>query len=116
VKTSSDEAWSSFKWNQLSNNHLLPGNSEIEKRIKAARIGDEIHLKGQLVNYSINHGPKRQSSVTREDKENGACEIIYVNDFQILNRHNALWINLARIGKWLSVISGLALLFSLKST
>ncbi len=113
VKTSSNEAWSSFKWDQLSNNHLLPENSEIEARIKTAHIGDEIHLKGQLVNYSINHGPKRQSSITRDDRENGACEIIYVNQFQILNRHNALWIGLARIGKWLSVIFGLGLLFLL---
>jgi hypothetical protein len=112
VKTSSSEAWSSFKWNQLSNNHLLPENSDIETKIKAARIGDEIHLKGKLVNYSINHGPQRQSSTTRTDRENGACEIIYVNEFQILNRHNALWISLSRIGKWLSVIFGLGLLFS----
>jgi hypothetical protein len=64
------------------------------------------------VNYSINHGAKRQSSITRTDRENGACEIIYVNEFQILNRHNALWINLSRIGKWLSVLFGLGLLFS----
>jgi len=113
VKTSSDEAWTSFRWDQLSNNHLLPENSEIEAKIKAAHIGDEIHLKGQLVNYSINHGAKRRSSITRDDKENGACEIIYVNEFQILNRHNALWITLVRIGKWLSIVFGLGLLFSL---
>jgi hypothetical protein len=112
VKTSSDEAWSSFKWDQLSNNHLLPKTSEIEAKLKAAHIGDEIHLKGQLVNYSTNQGPKRQSSITRNDRENGACEIIYVNQFQILNRHNAVWIGLARIGKGLSVIFGLGLLFS----
>lgn len=116
VKTSSSEAWSSFKLDQLSNNHLLPGDRVIEARIKAAHIGDEIHLKGQLVNYSINHGPKRRTSITRNDTENGACEIIYVNDFQILNRHNALWITFARIGKWLSVIFILGLLFSMKST
>jgi hypothetical protein len=116
VKTSSSEAWSTFKLDQLSNNHLLPGNSGIESEIKSARIGDEIHLKGQLVNYSINHGPQRRTSIKRDDKENGACEIIYVNDFQIVNRHNAFWIMLARIGKWLSVIFVLGFLYSLKST
>jgi hypothetical protein len=107
VKTSSSEAWSSFKWEQLSNNHLLPGNSDIESRIKSAHIGDEIHLKGQLVNYSINRGPQRISSTNRTDRENGACE----NEFKILSRHNALWIGLARIGKWLSIIFGLGFLF-----
>jgi hypothetical protein len=112
VKTSSDEAWSSFRWDQLSNNHLLPGNADIERKIKATHIGDEIHLKGQLVNYSINHGPQRRSSITRTDRENGACEIIYVNELQIINRHNVLWTTLSGIGKWLSIITALALLFS----
>jgi hypothetical protein len=112
VKTSSDEAWSSFKWDQLSNNHLLPQNSEVEKRVKGAHIGDEIYLKGELVNYSINHGPQRRSSTVRTDRENGACEIIYVNEFKILTRHNVLWITLARIGKWLSIIFGLGVLLS----
>jgi hypothetical protein len=112
VKTSSSEAWSTFRLDQLSNNHLLPGNREIETKINSAHIGDEIHLKGQLVNYSINHGPQRRSSTTRDDKENGACEIIYVNQFQILSRHNALWITLARTAKWLTIIFGLGILFA----
>lgn len=112
VQTSSSEAWSTFKLDQLSNNHLLPMNFDIESDMKAAHIGDEIHLKGQLVNYSINHGPKRRSSITRDDKENGACEIIYVNEFKILNRHNVLWITLGRIGKWLTIMFGLGSVFS----
>ena len=90
----------------------MPGNSGVEANIKDAHIGDEIHLKGQLVNYSINHGPKRRTSITRDDKENGACEIIYVNELQILKRHNALWIILARAGKWLSIIFAFGVLFS----
>ena len=113
VQTSSSEAWSTFKLDQLSNNHLLPGNSDIESKIKSAHIGDEIYLKGQLVNYSINHGPQRRTSITRDDKENGACEIIYVNEFQILNRHNAFWIGLAFIGKWSSIIVSLGFVLSL---
>jgi hypothetical protein len=111
VKTSNRTAWENFDMNGLSNNHLIPANDSVSKIIAEARVGDEIHIKGKLVNYNVNGGPYRNTSITRDDRENGACEIIYVTGAQILKRHNIVWIELARVFKILTALSLLGILF-----
>lgn len=111
VQTKSGEAWQEFQINKLSNNHLLPASAQIEKIIRRAHVGDEIHIQGQLVNYSVNNGPPRNSSITRDDTENGACEIIYVDDFEIIARHNILWIQIATVSQWIAGALGVGFLF-----
>tara|TARA_B110001454_G_scaffold16145_1_gene14514 strand:+ start:8530 stop:9300 length:771 start_codon:yes stop_codon:yes gene_type:complete len=114
VNTKSSQAWQSFNKEKLSNNHLIPANKEIEQLIRKSHIGDEIRMKGQLVNYNVNGGPFRKSSTVRTDMENGACEIIYVNEFETFARNNKIWfflVTLSKITAVLSLLAGLAFVF-----
>jgi hypothetical protein len=102
----SQEQWSSFKGNNLSNNHLLADNEEINKKIMDADIGDQIHLKGYLSEYSVKNGTfKRGTSTTRDDNGNGACETIYVTDFEIVKKGNEIWHYAYDASKYAIVIS-----------
>ncbi len=91
VKTVSNVAWASFKMNQISNNHLLSADPRIRERVKDVRIGDQIHLKGWLSSYSSVGGSKRSTSTTREDTGNGACETIYLQEFNIIQSTDSGW-------------------------
>ena len=112
VSTPSLDVWQAFRINQLSNNHLIPENPEIQKLISNSNIGDEIHISGQLVNYSINGGPPRKTSVIRTDIENGACEIVYVTNFETMVKNNQISIRFANIFKFLSFFFLIAVLTS----
>lgn len=67
-----------------SNNHLIPSEDKIEDLIKNIKKGDYVKIEGYLVKVRYD-GPdgewfKWNSSTTRDDTENGACEVIYVTD------------------------------------
>lgn len=96
-KTSDQGAWEQFKPEQLSNNHLLTGNDYVRKKIDDVRIGDQVHIRGWLANYSNDQGFSRGTSTTREDRGNGACETIYVKDFRILQSMENGWRTLLNI-------------------
>ncbi|MCK7575727.1 MAG: hypothetical protein MZV65_07410 [Chromatiales bacterium] len=91
ISTDDPQAARDFAWNQLSNNHLLSHIGLVQKAIKSAEIGDQIHLRGQLAAYSHDGGFQRGTSITRNDMGNGACETIHVEDFRITRKANAGW-------------------------
>ncbi|MBL7557315.1 MAG: hypothetical protein JNM24_15920 [Bdellovibrionaceae bacterium] len=113
VQTKSGDAWQKFQMDQMSNNHLIPANINIQKLIENSKVGDEIRIKGHLVNYSVDGGPYRNTSVSRADRENGACEIIYVNEFETLARNNTFWIKVFALSKLLCVALLVAAILSL---
>ena len=82
-----------FVHNQLSNSHLLSDDASVRDRISKVNIGDQIHLSGMLVNYrplGKNIG-WRNSSTTRNDTGNGACEVVFVRDFETLRYSDRFW-------------------------
>ncbi|CAN5222808.1 hypothetical protein BH10PSE17_BH10PSE17_28350 [soil metagenome] len=83
----------------LSNNHLLTDDPVIARRLRNVRIGDQISLRGQLVEYSHDHGFAfhRGTSTTRDDTGDGACETIFVRQFSVL-RKGPVW---PRVLGWL---------------
>lgn len=85
---------SKFSGLSLSNNHLIPANTKIKALLKKVNIGDQIHVKGYLADYSISKNKEqigtRQTSITRSDEGDGACEIIYVTDLTILRKSNQI--------------------------
>ena len=91
IKTSDSRAWAHFNMHQLSNNHLLSTDKLIRNKIKDISIGDQIHIKGWLSEYASEGGSKRGTSITREDSGNGACETIFVTDFEILRASQNPW-------------------------
>jgi hypothetical protein len=75
----------SFRLNQLSNNHLITRSEEVRKTISLIRRGDQIHIKGKLVNYQdVQYEGFRNSSLTREDTGDHACEVLEVEEIEIL--------------------------------
>lgn len=82
----------SFKMSELSNNHLLSDDYFVNRAIQKAEVGDVVHIKGWLVSYkNINNGFYRDTSITRDDAGNGACETIFVSSFHIIKKAN-FWI------------------------
>ena len=72
----------------LSNNHLIPANKSVKHKIKRLKMGDHIKLTGYLVNVDAENKAGKivtwDSSTTRDDTGDGACEVIYVTDIQWL--------------------------------
>ena len=91
--TGSSEAWQAFDPSALSNNHLLTDNPELARRLRDVRIGDQIRLRGYLAEYShkVGAGFHRGTSITRNDSGNGACETIFVEEFEVLERGGKPW-------------------------
>jgi hypothetical protein len=108
-ETKSMDAYKAFRKDQISNNHILPASKEVLKVINAARVGDQIEMTGQLVDYSMDGLGSRKTSMNRQDVENGACEIIYVTDAKFLARPPFIW----RALRWLSAFSSIASLLVL---
>lgn len=113
-----------IKWNEGSNNHLLPKNKEIENKLKSLLKGDQVMMKGKLVNmkaFTITKQgkPSREvgswnTSTIREDNGGGACEVIYLEEIEILKRPNMIAYFLFRLSGYaliLLVIFNVAIIF-----
>lgn len=80
-----------FEEDDLSNNHLITDNPDIRRLINNVNVGDQIYIKGFLANYIEDDWQSwRNSSVTRTDTGNGACETIFVEEFKILRPNPTL--------------------------
>jgi len=94
MSTRSSAVWAAFDITKVSNNHLLADRPGLARELKRIHVGDQVRLRGYLVDYSVVHGGvaarPRVSSETRDDTGNGACEIIYVTSVEPLARSGAL--------------------------
>lgn len=84
-----------------SNNYLLSDNEEIRREIGKISIGDQIYIKGRLVNYESN-AETLKSSTKRDD---GAAEIIFVEEVVIGHSYNFVWALLHKISLWTIICS-----------
>jgi hypothetical protein len=112
VQTRDSYAWSQFKMNQLSNNHLISADPFIRDRVEEIRIGDQIRVKGMLARYGAAGGGLRGTSTTRDDTGDGACETILVEEFQVVVPGSSGW----RVAMWAALavlIAALAVHFVL---
>lgn len=108
--TKSSEAYAAFDQSAISNNHLLSDDPRIAKAMLAARVGDQIHFRGRLAEYSHNHGfPfKRGTSTVRTDSGNGACETVLVESFEILKAGGKPWRALVWIASLMLLFGAIA--------
>jgi len=104
--SSSAADWQAFSLYAVSNNHLLTDRPELARAIRSVHIGDQVRIKGYLAEYTHHHGFNffRGTSTTRTDTGNGACETIYVEEFEVLRRGGSAWRALA----WLGVAAAMA--------
>ena len=91
VQTKDQEAWESFDIYKLSNNHLISEDDYIRDQARGVKIGDQIRVRGYLASYSSKGGGKRGTSTTRLDTGDGACETLYVENFDIIKPATSGW-------------------------
>jgi hypothetical protein len=65
-----------------SNNHLIAADSSIARVISDLYPGEIVTLKGYLVNISKPNGFHWNTSLSRTDTGNGACEVFYVEGIE----------------------------------
>jgi hypothetical protein len=116
--TGSQAAWQAFDQYEISNNHLLTDDAAVARGLMNIHVGDQVRLRGHLVNYTIlqDGAPRgsRVSSDTRTDTGPGACEVIYVDSIEALASAGRAWRYLygaALAALVLSVVAWLALPF-----
>jgi hypothetical protein len=99
-QTRNQEAWEAFNVEQISNNHLISDDLYIRGQVKDIRIGDQIRVRGYLASYSNDGGGKRGTSTTRKDTGDGACETVFVEQFDIIRPATSWW----RMSMWASLL------------
>lgn len=108
------ETGSKFAMNALSNNHLLTDDEHIKAALMASEPGDLIRFKGVLATYANRaNGFSRGTSTIRDDTGNGACETVFLDEFEIVKKANGKIRRLFQFAVWLSIISavGFAVMF-----
>lgn len=100
--TGSSEVFAAFDSSAISNNHMITDNPGVAAALRSARVGDQVHVQGYLADYTIyKHGAspfQRVSSTVRNDTGNGACEVVYVEEFSILKAGGGAW----RAMRWIA--------------
>ncbi|MDD3648250.1 MAG: hypothetical protein PHS44_07195 [Candidatus Dojkabacteria bacterium] len=117
-KSGADSSWyNKFDGASISNNHLLPANESVSKLIKEAQIGDQIHIRGQLIDYSIETSDGRTASRnTSTVRTDSGCEIIYTTEFEIVRKNREIYRIANQISKYslifipiVAIVSGLSM-------
>lgn len=73
---------------QSANMHLIPGDAAMRNRLLGVRVGQTVRFQGKLVEVAGPDGWRWRSSLSREDTGNGACELVWLEGFEVLDpRH-----------------------------
>lgn len=89
--------WGREKFEQtlLSNNHMLSDSSQITRQLHNIKIGDQIHVKGYLANYSKFQRSRlqkiRDTDLTIGNSGNTACETFYATQVTVLKENHNIW-------------------------
>jgi hypothetical protein len=65
-----------------ANMHMIPANDEVKRNLLSIRAGQIVSLSGYLVEVHGPNGWRWRSSLTREDTDAGACEVVWVETVQ----------------------------------
>lgn len=95
-----------FRFNAISNNHLLVDNAALKSALMASEPGDHIHFKGMLAEYANKaNGFTRGTSTNREDTGNGACETVYLTDFEVVKKANPKLRRIFSLAKGMAILT-----------
>lgn len=67
-----------------SNMHMIPANEQVATQLAQVREGNVVSIIGQLVKINADDGWHWQSSLSRTDIGNGACELVWVKEVSVL--------------------------------
>lgn len=103
-----DISWDNQK---VANNHLITAHQHIRDQIESVKVGDQIKIEGQLVNYiDSKTGFERKTSMSRQDHGNTACEVFLVENLEIVVAKNRIFYHLYKLG-WLALLGLIGYLF-----
>ena len=63
--------------------HMVPSTCALESRLKSLRPGQRVAIHGWLIDIRGPGGFAWNTSLTRDDTGNGACEIVYVESLSV---------------------------------
>lgn len=66
-----------------ANMHLIPADRIVQREIERTRAGDVVAFDGYLVEVDGQNGYRWVSSLTRSDSGAGACELVWVEHFDV---------------------------------
>ncbi len=66
-----------------ANMHIIPADATVRQQLEKAHAGDVVEFEGQLVAIQAPDGWHWQSSTTREDTGDGACEVVLVKSLKV---------------------------------
>lgn len=113
ITQKSSDSPGEFRMENLSNNHLLVSSAKLREQIYELHPGDQIRLTGQLINYGHpGEEPFRRTSLVRTDDGNGACEVLFVDNLQVLGRWKPEWWKIRTITAKVSLFLGIATVLS----
>ncbi len=67
-----------------ANTHLIPADERVRRELAQLRVGQVVHLIGSLVDAQRDDGVNLHTSLTRSDEGPGACEILLVDEVEVL--------------------------------
>ena len=70
---------------QSANMHMVPANSQVEDMLEKTKQGQIVELSGYLIRAEAEDGWHWQSSLTRNDTGAHACELIYVENVELVH-------------------------------
>ena len=65
-----------------ANMHMIPANPWVKRQLLSLRVGQVVHLRGQLIRAEGRDQWKWASSLSRTDSGDGACEVIWVESME----------------------------------
>jgi hypothetical protein len=107
----SGEKAAAFDGSAMSNNHMITDDPAIARQMRQVRIGDQVRFRGYLVDYTTfkDGAPAgtRKTSIVRTDDGEGACEVVWVQELEIIYATNRHWRILLRVAGAL-LVAGIA--------
>jgi hypothetical protein len=64
--------------------HMVPATGDIDRQLKSVKTGQMVRFKGYLIEVQGADGWRWRSSLTRDDAGNHACELVWVEEFEVL--------------------------------
>jgi len=91
----------------ISNNHLITDRPELRAALERLHVGDQVRLRGLLVDYRMDDWGDfwRRTSMVRDDS---GCEVIFLEELEVLDRNAPAWHAARRIATALLVLLPLA--------
>lgn len=97
-----------FVRTQMSNNHLLADSPYVERELLDIRVGEQVRLRGWLVDYaSLDHGQVFSVRTTSHGHDGENCEVLYVTSVEHLRAApRSIWPWLFWIGIAMTAVCG----------